>query len=212
MFKILFIVLMTLILSSCQSSTQQVKQEVSQDSIATSSKSSTPVKQDQKSHIPLTAYDYQIYNAQWQKTSLTKVVDELTQVDVIFIGEYHGNHASHLLQTQLFSELYKRKSELILTLEMFNRDQQGILNDYIDGFIGEKTLINDAPAWPNYKASYRPSVEFAKEHFLPIIAANAAANTVRCIGSQGESYINKLTTEEKSNIAESPFAAIAGYK
>lgn len=97
-------------------------------------------------------------------------------------------------------------------MEMFNRDQQTTLDEYIDGFIGEQTLIDEAPAWPNYKASYRPSVEFAKQHFLPIIAANASGDLVRCIGSQGEGYLDKLDNTEKQWIAQQPFAEIAGYE
>lgn len=165
-----------------------------------------------KPEAPATAYDTQLYNQDWQVTDLNHLVHALKEVDVIFIGEYHGNHASHLLQTQLLSLLFQQHPQLILSLEMFNRDHQDILNDYLDGFIGEQTLINDAPAWPNYKASYRPSVEFAKQHFLPVIAANASADIVRCIGSQGDQYITKLDKTEKQHIAQQPFAKIAGYK
>ncbi len=159
-----------------------------------------------------TAYDYQLYNQNWQPTSLTQITQELATADVIFVGEFHGNHASHLLETQLLSELYQQNKNVILSMEMFNRDQQETLNEYIDGFIGEQTLINDAPAWPNYKASYRPSVEFAKQHFLPIIAANASGDLVRCIGSQGEAYLDKLDNTEQQWIAQQPFAEIDGYE
>jgi len=159
-----------------------------------------------------TAYDYQLLDKNWQPISLEKTTEFLKDADVMFIGEYHGNHASHFLETQLLAGLHKQHKNIILSMEMFNRDQQETLNDYIDGFIGEQTLIKLAPAWPNYKASYRPSVEYAKQHFLPIVAANASSDLVRCIGSQGEGYLAKLDETEIQWIAEQPFAEIEGYK
>ncbi len=159
-----------------------------------------------------TAYDYQLLDNNWQPVSLAQMIKSLGGADVVFIGEFHGNHASHLLETQLLAGLHQQHKNIILSMEMFNRDQQETLNDYIDGFIGEQTLIKQAPAWQNYQASYRPSVEYAKQHFLPIVAANASGDLVRCIGSQGEDYLAKLDNTEKQWIADQPFSEIEGYK
>jgi len=160
-----------------------------------------------------TAYDSILLNSQTQKPiSVQQLATELNGIDVIFIGEFHGNHASHLLQAQLQTLLYQQHPNQVLSMEQFNRDQQPILNRYLDGEIGEAYLVNEAPAWDNYTASYRPLVEFAKQHFLPVIAANAPADTVRCIGRQGEAYLEKLTAEEASLIAEQPLEEVAGYR
>lgn len=158
------------------------------------------------------AYDYVLLDKQHQQINLTNAVEQLKAADIIFIGEYHGNHASHLLQMQIFSALYQHNPQLILSMEMFNRDQQANLNDYLDGAIGEAYLVKETPAWNNYVASYRPLVEFAKSHFVPVIAANASADIVRCIGRQGTSYIDKLDSTEKQQIAKQPFAEIPNYK
>lgn len=179
---------------------------------STSTKNSTNEQAQRATPALQTAYDYQLLDQHWQMISLTQMNEALRDVDVVFVGEFHGNHASHLLQTQLLAALYNENKNLILSMEMFNRDQQETLNEYIDGFIGEQTLIKQAPAWPNYKASYRPSVEFAKQHFLPIVAANASGDLVRCIGSQGEDYLSKLDNTEKQWIAKQPFAEIDGYE
>lgn len=217
MFKVfgstLLATLLISLVTGCQT-TSQVKKAINTADIPPQKISEADTQGSAKSEPLnlLSAYDYQLYNSKWQPTSLTSIFEDLKEVDVIFIGEYHGNHASHLLQTQFIAQLYQQHPELVLSLEMFNRDHQTIVNNYLDGFIGEQTLINDAPAWPNYKASYRPSVEFAKEHFLPVVAANAAADIVRCIGAQGESYFGKLDENEKTNIAQQPFATVEGYE
>src|SRR5690554_7260780 len=54
------------------------------------------------------------------------------------------------------------------------------------GTTGETEMLEDANVWVNYKASYRPLVEFARQHQLPVIAANAPAVTVRCVGREGK--------------------------
>lgn len=160
-----------------------------------------------------TLYQSIIINSTTQQPlSVQTLAEELSSADVIFIGEFHGNHASHLLQAELQAALYQYNSNQILSMEQFNRDQQPILNQYLEDQIGEAYLIKETPAWDNYSASYRPLVEFAKRHLLPVVAANAPAQTVRCIGREGATYLTKLTTQEQAQIAQQPLQDIAGYR
>jgi len=169
--------------------------------------------QTNTSHIQLTdAYSAYLVNQKQQSISVNQLITELKDTDIVFIGEFHGNHASALLEMQVLAGLYQQNPKLILSMEMFNRDQQEILNKYLDSEIGEVQLIKEAPAWNNYVASYRPLVEFAKQHFMPVVAANAAADVVRCVGREGQSYISKLSPQEKTTIAKQPFADIPGYQ
>ncbi|WP_193754304.1 ChaN family lipoprotein [Microbulbifer sp. Q7] len=163
-----------------------------------------------------TLYDYQLLDTSYNPISESALVSSLSSADVVFIGEYHGNHASHLLQTRLLAALHRNNQRdgraTILSMEMFDRAQQAILDDYLAGNIGERYLINKAPAWKNYQGSYRPLVEYARQHSIPVLAANASADIVRCIGRQGEAYIAVLDIQEKRLIAAQPFAEIIGYE
>ena len=162
-----------------------------------------------------TAYDYQLLNNAYQPVSLTQLATDVKDTDVVFIGEYHRNQASHLLQMQLFAMLHQlnQKSDrsLLLTMEMFERDQQSIVNDYLSSRVGERYLIEKAPAWINYQSSYRPLVEYAKQNSILVIAANAPGNIIRCIGRKGSDYITKLTPQERGMIATQPFAEVPHY-
>lgn len=160
----------------------------------------------------ITAYDYQLFNAKWQPITHHELTQNLLKADVIFMGEFHGNHAAHLLQTSLLSALYRQHPQLMLSMEMFNRNHQTTLNDYLNGNIGEETLIDQTSAWSNYKASYRPLVEFARQNQLPVIAANASADIIRCIGAQGQSYLSKLNAKEQQWLAQKPFVEITHYR
>jgi uncharacterized iron-regulated protein len=159
-----------------------------------------------------TLYDYQLMDSSNSAPlSLAALAPKLADRDVIFIGEFHGNHASHLLEAQLQALLYQQRPQQILSMEQFERHQQALLNRYLDGEIGEAYLINEAPAWENYAGSYRPLVEFAKQHLLPVVAANAPGDIVRCIGRHGDAYINRLPSDERGWIAVTPFADIPEY-
>jgi uncharacterized iron-regulated protein len=161
----------------------------------------------------VTLYDYHIIDSRSaQPLTLPQLAQKVLDSDVVFVGEFHGNHAAHLLQMQLMAQLHAQRPQQILSMEMFNRDQQSILNRYLDGEIGETYLIKEAPAWQNYTGSYRPLVEYAKSHFIPVIAANASADIVRCIGREGVTYPDKLTAPKRGYIAHEPFKENEAYR
>ena len=48
-------------------------------------------------------------------------------------------------------------------MEMFERDGQVVLNEYLAGLIDEKLFQSDCKLWNNYE-DYKPIVLFAKEN------------------------------------------------
>ena len=58
-------------------------------------------------------------------------------------------------------------------MEMFDRDVQPVMNEYLKGYIREKNFTKDARTWGNYR-DYKPMVEFAKEKKLDVGQANGA--------------------------------------
>eukprot|EP00775_Hariotina_reticulata_P008190 gene8190-8381_t len=71
------------------------------------------------------------------------------------------------------------KRPLILTLEMFERDVQQVLDEYICGAIRLSDLMKDSRPWPNFNQDYLPLVELCKALQLPVIAANAPRRRVQ---------------------------------
>jgi uncharacterized iron-regulated protein len=101
----------------------------------------------------------------------------------------------------LFRALHERAPALTLSMEQFERDVQPALDDYLAGKIGENPFMDKSRAWGNYTTSYRPLIEYAKEHKLPVIAANAPENVVRCIGREGEAFLKRMKPEERGWVA-----------
>lgn len=170
---------------------------------------SVPVAAQSIDHL----YDRQIiHSITQQPISLQGLAQQLRDVDVVFVGEYHGNAATHLLQAELQAALYQQRPQQILSLEQFNQDHQTTVDAYLQGKLGEQELIDEATAWDNYRASYRPLMEFAKVHQLPVLAANARADWVRCVGRQGEAYLDQLSDTERQTLPSQPFYSTPEYQ
>ncbi|RMJ04592.1 hypothetical protein DOQ08_01915 [Marinobacter litoralis] len=147
-----------------------------------------------------------------QSIPLEKAVNTLSKADVVVIGEYHGHQASHLLQARVLKHLHAINPHIALTLEQFNLDHQDDLDDYLAGRTGETEMIEDADAWDNYRGSYRPIIEYARAHNLPVIAANAPALTVRCVGRIGPDYLNALPDKQRQKLPAHPFRDTPAYR
>ena len=116
--------------------------------------------------------------------------DILTDYSVIFIGEEHESRVSHQAELTILTGLAERDSNLILALEMFERDVQDILDAYLKGKISEKKFLKQSRPWPNYLEDYRPLIEFAKEKGMPVIAANIPRKAAASV-----SVANKISPE-----------------
>ena len=147
-----------------------------------------------------------------QVLTLAQAVEALADADVVVVGEYHGHPASHLLQADLQSALYRQNPNQILTMEQFELDHQADLNAYLAGDTGETEMIEDAGAWENYRGSYRPLVEFARQNGLPVIAANAPGDTVRCVGRECGAYLDRLPSDQRALLPEDPFQDTPAYR
>ncbi|MDG2280402.1 MAG: ChaN family lipoprotein, partial [Flavicella sp.] len=100
---------------------------------------------------------YEIFDKEGHRVSFETMADSLLKYDVVFFGELHNNPIAHWLQVELTSKLASLKdNEIVLGAEMFEKDNQLIVDEYLSGLIKEKTLIKDGKAWDNYKTDYAP--------------------------------------------------------
>jgi uncharacterized iron-regulated protein len=117
---------------------------------------------------------------------LEDAFDILMDYSVIFIGEEHESRVSHHAEFTILKGLAERDSNLVLALEMFERDVQDILDAYLKGKISEKKFLKQSRPWPNYLEDYRPLIEFAKKKGTPVIAANIPRRTAAAVSMANE--------------------------
>ena len=86
----------------------------------------------------------------------------IARADVVFVGEQHDDPNTHRLERALLEGIARRRSDVVVSLEMFERDVQKRLDDYLAGRVTEEDFLKEARPWPRYATDYRPLVEFAK--------------------------------------------------
>lgn len=148
---------------------------------------------------------YQFYDKKGKEVKTDKIVKELADYDVVFFGENHNSSINHWLQLKITEALYEKKNgQLILGAEMFERDNQAQLNQYLNGTWEAKTLKDSARLWNNYATDYKPLVDFAKNKKLSFIATNIPRRYASQTSKEGLESLNKLSDKEKTYIARLP--------
>jgi uncharacterized iron-regulated protein len=147
---------------------------------------------------------------QGKEVKLRTIVDDMDNYDVLFFGEEHNDSVTHFLEKNMLELLYmKFGKNLVLSMEMFERDVQPVMNEYLKGFIQEKHFKRDARVWGNYK-DYRPLVEFAKDKGMDLICANAASRYTNLAGRKGQKALLELPDESKNFFAPLPYDTATG--
>jgi len=148
---------------------------------------------------------FQFYDQKGKEIKTDKLVRELAKYDVIFFGENHNNSINHWLQLKITEALYEKKNgQLILGAEMFERDNQAQLNQYLEEKIDAKTLKDSARLWNNFSTDYKPLVDFAKDKKLNFIATNIPRRYASQTAKEGIESLNALPEKEKMYMAELP--------
>ena len=159
----------------------------------------------------ITEKNYKIYSVkQAKEVSLADVVAYMKNYSVVFFGEEHNDSVGHYLESKLFELLYQKYgNSMALSMEMFDRDIQPVMNEYLGGFIREKNFTKDARAWNNYR-DYKPMVELAKTNKLDVICANAPSRYTNLAGRKGQKALMDLPAASKKNFAPLPYDTATG--
>ncbi len=148
---------------------------------------------------------YQLFDQDGKASSYEALLTEAQQADIVLFGELHNNPICHWLQVELTQDLFEvKKNQLKLGAEMFEADNQTILNEYLADLITEKHLKDEAKIWNNYATDYRPLVEFSKANHLNFVATNVPRRYASLVAKQGLESLESLSKEAKKWIAPLP--------
>ena len=159
---------------------------------------------------------YRLYTPSLKATTYAKLLRQATDADVVLFGELHNNPICHWLELQLTKDLQAaKKGNLVLGAEMFEADNQGALNQYVEGAITGKELATQARLWPNYDTDYKPITDFAREEHIPFIATNVPRRYARLVSRQGLIALDTISAEGKRQMVPLPLTVdltLPGYK
>src|ERR1043165_4927086 len=155
---------------------------------------------------------YRVFDSKGRPVKFEEVVAALERADVLFIGETHNDAVAHLLEAELlrradeaFGPSSPKRRPVALSLEMFERDVQTVVDEYTGGLIQERHFLASSRPWNNYQTDYRPLVEYAREHHLQVIAANAPARYVSRVSGLGPDSLRELSQTAKEWLPPLPF-------
>lgn len=148
---------------------------------------------------------YQLFNSQGKKVSYKRMIRKMSKADIVLFGEHHNNPICHWLQLEVVQDLDSLGS-LVIGAEMFERDNEEVLAQYLAGDIDDKALDSLARLWKNYPTDYRPVVDYAKKQGLTFTGTNIPRRYASQVFRGGFEILDTLTAEEKSWIAPLPIA------
>jgi uncharacterized iron-regulated protein len=148
---------------------------------------------------------YFIYSSENKKVIYNEMIQKLSEADIVFFGEYHNNSISHWLELCIAESLFDlKKDNLILGAEMFEADNQLIINEYLKNIIAEKNFEAEAKLWDNYSTDYKPFFNFAKTNDLKFIATNIPRRYASIVAKKDFEGLNSLSGDAKKYIAPLP--------
>lgn len=139
-----------------------------------------------------------------EQITITELSDRLGKTDVLFWGEEHNDTIGHILELKMLKLLSERyTNKLMLSLEMFETDNQTLLDEYLGGFISKEKFSKEVRLWNNYE-DYSPMVEYAKTQHIPVIAANSPRRYNSLMSQRGPKSLDSLGDNSKELIARLP--------
>ena len=106
---------------------------------------------------------------------------------VVLLGEVHDHPQQHALRAEAFAALLATGARPALVMEQFDRERQAELDALraAQPAVDADTLIArvGGPGW--HWPFYRPFVELALRHGLPIVAANVSREEARAVMREG---------------------------
>jgi uncharacterized iron-regulated protein len=153
-----------------------------------------------QSYVPHRVFD----SARGAFTDFEAMAAELSQADVVFVGEQHDDPNTHRLELAVLEALARRHRPVIVSLEMFERDVQEPLDHFLMGHMTEAEFLKVSRPWPRYATDYKPLVDFAIAREWPVIAANVPRPIASEIAKGGLEVLGSRTGDDQRLFAAEP--------
>ena len=160
------------------------------------------------------ANHFRVFTGDGEPASLEDVTQAMAEAQAVLVGETHTDPVGHWIEAELLRrmlEWYGAGEEsgalrtVALSLEMFERDVQSVLDEYLQDLITEEQFEASARPWEYYDPDYRPMVEMAKTRGIPVIAANAPRRYVNRVTRLGRDALLDLSPQARASLPPLPF-------
>lgn len=157
--------------------------------------------------------DYQIAEAKsGEHLDLNMLSDALLAYDVIFFGELHDNSLLHHIEYELYKKLIKKDKNIVLSMEMFERDNQPGLDNYIQQESTYEQFASDVRLWNNHETDYEPLLQLSRQNSRDVIASNVPRKYASLVAKSGEEALNAVEENERQYFAQNLIVLNDRYK
>lgn len=146
-----------------------------------------------------------------QASPLSQVTQQLADARVILVGESHTRLDHHMVQLEILKRLHQqsqatspnKSSGLAIGVEWFQQPSQQTLDAYIAGSLSEAEMLKQTGYYENWRYDYRlyrPILQYARLHNIPVIALNAPKELTHALSKSG---FDDLPAELKAQLPTS---------
>ena len=150
-----------------------------------------------ESYVPQRVYA----GARKQFADFEVMTADVSRADIVFIGEQHDDPNTHRLELALLEGLARRRGEVVLSLEMFERDVQEPLAHFLMGHVEEADFLREARPWLRYATDYKPLVDFAMSKNWPIVASNVPRSIAAEVSAGGLDVLKAKSEADRAMFA-----------
>ncbi len=147
--------------------------------------------------------------ALYKLESLDDIARAASLNKIIFLGEEHDRYEHHLAQLSIIKWLHENGHNIAIGMEMFQKQFQDILDEYISGEINEIEFLKRTQyfkRWGYNWKEYKPILDYARKEKIPVIALNVPQELTDKVAKKG---IEALTPQEKAELPEIDFENLA---
>lgn len=148
---------------------------------------------------------YAIFTTEGKEADYGTMLKALNKADVIFIGETHNCPIAHWMEYEITADIIRKSPKgLVLGAEMFESDNQLLVDEYTTGMISSDRFETEAKLWDNYWTDYAQLLYIAREHSLKFVATNVPRRYASYVKDNGLAALQGLSDDAKSLMAPLP--------
>ncbi len=135
-----------------------------------------------------------------QPTSFDKLMEDLSSVQVIYIGEQHTDPNHHEIQVKVLKEISKLRPKTVVGLEMVDHTYQPILDQWSRGELTQPDFLEKIHWYANWRFDfdlYQSIFSFIKENKIRVVGLNIPFHIPPKIRIGG---IDTLSDDEKRHL------------
>lgn len=148
-----------------------------------------------------------------QLSDFDDMIAQLSNHQIIYIGETHTSRADHLLQLMIIEALHQKNYHLAIGMEMFPRSSQQALDDYIQNSdLSEAAFLRESryyDVWSYDYRLFRPIFSYARKHKIDVVGLNVDRKIVSSVFKSNG--LGNLTADEISELPADRVLDMDGY-